>query len=128
MFPLPVMSSMPWTRILLYLLVIAVLCIGLLAVKVRLQAARLDVAASTISVMGERIDLQNQAVERWKSAAEQQAAMASEAAKRAAQVRTVTVERIKTIAAAPIPNDCPDAIRWAAEQGVDFTLRWEGAK
>lgn len=119
---------MPWTRILAYILAIALLVIVLLVAKVRIQSARLEVAAKTIAVMGERIDLQNQAVERWKTAAEQQATKSTEAVKRAAQVRTVTVERIKIITSASIPQDCPAAVRWAAEQGVDFNYRWEAAK
>lgn len=117
----------PWgLQALIYLAAgLVITCIGL-GVMVEIQSTRLDAASAREAALGDKLNDQNRAVAEWKAAAGRQADRVSLAGQKAEKIRTVTVERVRTIAVAKIPPACPDAIKWAADQGAAFSLRWEG--
>lgn len=110
------------------------ICIGL-GVAVEIQSSRITAANATIGKLqaekkslGDQISTQNRAVEQWKGAAVYQAQRAEDAAKKAEKIRTVTVERVREVTVAAIPQSCPDADAWAIGWGLQFNARWEVAQ
>lgn len=101
-----------------------IICIGL-GVTVEIQSTRLDAAKARETALGDKLATQNRAVATWKAEADKQAERAREAARKAEKVRTVTVERVRTITVATIPPACPDAVKWGAEHALEFNNRWE---
>lgn len=110
------------------------ICIGL-GVAVEIQSTRLTAANATIGKLqvekkslGEQISTQNRAVELWKGAAVYQAQRAEDAAKKAEQIRTVTVERVREVTVASIPQSCPESDGWLINWGLQFNARWEAVQ
>ena len=100
-----------------------VISIGL-GVTVKIQSAQLDAAKARQESLGDKLASQNRAVATWRAEADRQVIAAKAAVKRSRKVRTVTLERIRTITVAAIPPSCPDAIVWGAEHALEFHKRW----
>lgn len=106
-------------------------CIGLgITVKIQSSALTASVAEAKRLVaekknLGDKIAEQNRAVADLQAKGEEQAQRIKAAEHLAARVRTITVERVREAAAAPVPADCPAAVRWAADRAVEFNRRWE---
>lgn len=110
------------------------ICIGL-GVAVEIQSTRLTAANATIGKLqaekkslGDQIITQNRAVEQWKAEADKQAQRAVDAAQKAETVRTVTVERVREVTVAAIPQSCPESDGWLINWGLQFNARWEAAQ
>ena len=102
-----------------------VTCLGL-AGWVQIQSARLEAVSAREEALSDKLTTQNRAVAEWKAAAGRQADRVSTASKKAEKIRTATIDRVRTINVAKIPPACSDAIKWAADQGATFSMRWEG--
>ncbi len=128
-FLVGLITRSPWgVKALIYAVIALVIgCINLFVV-VEIQSARLDAASAREAALGDKLNDQNRAVAEWKAAAGRQADRVSAAAKKAEKIRTVTIDRVRTITVASIPPACPDAIKWAADQAVAFNQRWEGVR
>lgn len=107
--------------------VLLAVCVGL-GMSLQTTNALLDAAQSRQDVLGEKLRTQNSAVRKWKAAAEEQAEKVRQAAQQREKVRVVTVERVREITVAAVPAPCPEAVRWAADQAVEFNRRWEAGE
>lgn len=126
-FLVGLITRFPWgIQAMVYAVVgLLIICLGLSA-TVKIQSARLDAASAHEVALGDKLNEQNRAVAEWKAAAGRQADRALAAAKKAENIRTVTIDRVRTITVAKIPPACPDAIKWAVDHGAAFNMRWEG--
>ena len=104
--------------------VLLISCAGLGA-TVAIENARLDAAKARQEALGNELTTQNLSVEKWKDEAEIQKQRVEAATAQGEKVRTVTVERVRTITVASIPSTCPDAIKWGAQQALEFNKHWE---
>lgn len=119
-------------RMLLYISAGLLAACVALGVTVTIQSFALTAAAAEAkrleaekASLGDKIAAQNRAVAALKAAGEEQERRIRAAAASAARVRTITVERVREVAAAPVPTVCPDAVSWAADRAVEFNHRWE---
>ena len=71
---------------------------------------------ATIATLTAKIEVQNLAVERLKNEGERQANRINQAAANAATIRDTTARRIRELQRQPIPQECNEAIAWAAKQ------------
>lgn len=119
-------------RALLYISAgLLVICITL-GVTVEIQDSRLAACRATIGQlqaekksMGDQIITQNKAVDMWKRAAVYQAQRAADAVQKAERVRATTIERVREVTVAAIPQSCPESDAWAIDWGLQFNRRWE---
>lgn len=111
----------PWVLALAALLLLS----GGLFLKLKSVEGKLAQAKSRIELLSRTIEEQNRAVEVWKSAAALQAARATEAIDAAAWARKASAGRVTRILSEPVPAACPEAIRWAAEKGIEQGNGWE---
>jgi len=100
---------------------------GGLYVKLKSVEGKLDRARSRVELLTQKIEEQNRAVESWKSAAGIQAERATEAEEKAVWARKVSAVRVQRLLSEPVPAACPEAVRWAAEKGIELSKGWEEA-
>ena len=115
-------------RVLLYVgFGLLIICI-ILGVALEITSSRLDAAQARTGLLGSLLGMQNQAVRKWKAEADKQAQAVAQAAQQRERVRTITVERVREVERAVIPQECPAAVKWAAEQALIFNAEWEAGK
>lgn len=109
-----------------WLLVSGALALGLCVAlaQVSITASQRDAARAEAVQSRAEIEKQNEAISAWRVAADIQQRLAEDAGQRAAQVRTVTQTRVQRVLAAPVPPECPAAMRWGAERAAEITARW----
>jgi len=109
-------------------------CAGLLIAVITLwtvvtvQSSRLDAAQARQESLGDKLAVQNRAVRTWRAEADKQAQRVLTAQAAAEKVRTVTVERVREVTVAAIPQSCPESDGWLINWGLQFNARWEAAQ
>ena len=71
---------------------------------------------ATIATLTAKIEVQNTAITQLKTEGERQAVRIQQAAANAATIRNTTARRIRELERTPIPQECNEAIAWAAKQ------------
>lgn len=120
-------------RVLLYISAgLLIICVGL-GITIEIQSSRLTASKADVKRLeaekgnlAEKILTQNLAVLKWKAEAEEQIQRVKAAQRHAEKVRTVTVERVREVTVAAIPQSCPESDAWAIDWGLQFNARWEG--
>lgn len=100
------------------------LALGMALAQAYLAGGQRDAARAEVARLRADTVRQNEAIAVWQAAAEQQQTLASQAQQRAAQIRVVTQTHIQRVLTAPVPSECPAAIRWGAEQAQHMVAEW----
>lgn len=122
-------------RILLYISIGLLATSVILGTTVKIQSSSLTASKATIkqlqaekASLGDKISEQNRKVAEWVAKAKDQEEKARTAQAKAERVRTITVDRVREVTVATIPQSCPDAVKWSVDHAIEFNKRWEAGE
>lgn len=88
---------------------------------------KLGKCATDLAAERATIKRQAEAIADMKAKGEEAKAAVAEAEKKLRAQRAGYERRLREIAAAPVPQDCAGAVRWAAEEAAGIVREWEAA-